>query len=642
MTQLRKCCCATLWVLFLTVLCTAAWGQSVPVYVSGGSNIYKIIGGTDSLVLSMSGANFESLAVGPDNADTDPSGNAAHPFLLYACDTVNNKIYRFDPTAALPIKQLVYSGGTPVITPVCGRSTSTGHFYVTNKAGGGVFQLIANNVPLANVPYTSTPINASALPVSGSSGMAGRGITQKYVGDLLVVDNAGDQVLRSAFPSFSTLLPFANSNLGGPVGIARISTGEVFVANSELGSGAASLSPVVHFNRDGTTASTCSGLNFSKKTTQLPAYLATGPVANSTQTVVTDTIYLVTASKSAGTLWSWNTANGDCSLGALASIQNPLTGVAVAPAPVTLSLQVTSSTTNPTPTTFHFNSNLFQLIATGCTATVTAYPLIPATINEMVALSGSSLPDGARPAPNLGDGGYEIAYVAHWLSPSVSPGCSSVFSDGLFETSIFSFYDSNLYSNPRIVRCDNGDPTTATQSTEPTIVGGTTFCAGTQSVGVYPIGGPIPGDQGLTSKNSVFATVNAGLTAAKAGQFCGFESPLTNTLDPSQAAVITGNSINVKFKLATASGTCQKGPYVSDAVALISVAQIADSTGATVFNAVRINATSNSLDEPPLFNAGNNQYSFTLSTLAYASGTYSLTVTFLTDNTTNQTTLFKF
>jgi hypothetical protein len=72
---------------------------------------------------------------------------------------------------------------------------------------------------------------------------------------------------------------------------------------------------------------------------------------------------------------------------------------------------------------------------------------------------------------------------------------------------------------------------------------------------------------------------------------------------------------------------------------LISVARLADSSGP--FSAIRVNPTANSLDTPPLFNAGNNQYSFSLNTAGYAPGTYSLTVTFLTDNTTNQTTLFK-
>jgi hypothetical protein len=656
MTQLRKCFCSIVWVLFLTVLCASASGQAVPVYVSGGSNIYKISGGTASLVLTVSGANFESLAIGPDNADTDLSGNASHPVLLYACDTANNKIYRFDP-ATPSVTQLVYSGGPPIITPVCGRSTSTGDFYVTNKAGGGAFKLVANNMPLANAPFpTTTTTTAIATPVavSGTTPSTPRGITQKYVGDLLVVDNAANQVLSSAYPSFSTFVHFTNSsNLGGPVGIARISTGEVFVANSVLGSGTTSLSPVVHFNRDGSAASTCSGLNFSKSTKEVPAYLATLPVANSTQTGVTDTIYLVTASKNGGTLWSWNTANGNCSLSALASIQNPLTGVAVAPAPVTLSWQVTTpDPNNPTPTTFNFNSNLFQVTGAtgGCQAKVTAYPLIPATVAKMITLS-ASFPDGTKPAPGLGDGGYEIAYVANWLLPLVNPQCTSIFSDGLFESSVFGFYDTSLYDNPRMVECRNSDPGNEPQIVPNLVItSGSTSCAAPPLFAVYPVpfGGPIPNDQGGTvrSGNSFFAVVDedlalTGNTTNPPGKFCGFQSPLTGdgiTL-PNQPAVFTGNTIAVKFKLATASGSCQNGPYISNASALISVARLTDSSGP--FSAIRVNATASSLDTPPLFNAGNNQYSFSLNTGGYARGTYSLTVTFLTDNAPNQTTLFK-
>jgi hypothetical protein len=662
MTQLRKCFCSMVWVLFLTVLCTSASGQAVPVYVSGGSNIYKISGGTASLVLAVSGANFESLAIGPDNADTDLSGNATHPFLLYACDTANNKIYRFgfDPTGTtITTTDTVYSNGVTGLQPVCGRSSSTGDFYITNKAGAGVYRFsnLANVKAGQLAPASPTILQTSpAFPAA----MDGRGITQKYDGDLLVVDNTENQVLLSPFVgNFSTRSNFIpnpsapSALLSSPVGISRISTGEVFVANSVLASGKTTFSPVVHFNRDGSAASTCSGLNFSKKTNEVPAYLATVPLANSTQAAVTDTVYLVTASKSGGTLWTWNTAIGNCSLSALASIQNPLSGVAVAPAPVTLSLQVTTlDPTNPTPTVFDFHSNQFWLTgADGCKANVTATPLIPATVTAMISLAQGGtapFPHGAGPSPDLGGAGYETVYVAHWLAPALAPapGCMSVFTDHGFETSIFGFYDTNQYNNPRMVQCDNGDPKIFPQSTEPHIDGtaagnAATTCFAPQSEGVYPILGPIPGDQGLTSKNSFFATVNAGLTAAEPGKFCGFQSPLTGdgTNLPSPPAVFTGNTIAVKFKLATNSGSCQNGPYISDASALISVARLADSSGP--FSAIRVNATASSLDTPPLFNAGNNQYSFSLNTGGYAPGTYSLTVTFLSDNTVNQTTLFK-
>jgi hypothetical protein len=138
--------------------------------------------------------------------------------------------------------------------------------------------------------------------------------------------------------------------------------------------------------------------------------------------------------------------------------------------------------------------------------------------------------------------------------------------------------------------------------------------------------------------------VNAGLSTTEAGKFCGFQSPLLNPTDTGYPASFSGTSRNtlaVKFKLAAASGNCKNGPFIGNASALISVAQIADSGGSTVFHPININATASSLNTPPLFNAGNQQYQFTLTISGYAPGTYSLTVTFLTNNTINQTIFFK-
>jgi hypothetical protein len=657
------------------------WSQTLPtppaVYVSGGASIYSVtvVNGNPVVaqIFTSSNANFESLAIGPDNADTTApgnglaAGNALHPVLLYACDTAGKTVIRFDPGNP-SVRQLVYSGGGTQITPVCGRSTSTGDFYVTDKVGGGVFKLSgSNSTALANVAFpttTTTTAFATASSVSASPA-APRAITQKYTGDPLVVDNGNNKVLRAAFAGLATnslsFSPFISSAIFSSLtGIARISTGEVFVSNGILKVGQTSFPPVAHFNRDAGAASACSVLNFSENTNELPVYLATTPVANSSKTAVTDTVYLVTSANSKGTLWSWNTsqAPGNCSLSPVATVSNSLSGIAVAPAPVTLNLQVSSSTTNPTETRFNFNSHQFWLTADGCMATATAYPLIPATVSAMVSLAGvAAFPNGATPIPNLGEQGYEIAYVAHWLSPAVTPQCVSVFTDGFFEKGIFGFYDASQYTNPRIVYCDNGDPGAYTQANEPQLrtdiisgVSGPTSCAASDTVAVFPIGGPIPGDFGTVTRNSFYAPVNSGLSTAEPGQFCGFMSPLTNTTDPSKAPTPTGNAINVRFKLAT-PGNCKNGPYISDASALISVARICNTTpsndstcgpkGASVFDAIRVNPNAASLDEPPLFNSGNNQYSFSLSISALASGTYSLTVTFLTNNQASVTTYFK-
>jgi hypothetical protein len=82
---------------------------------------------------------------------------------------------------------------------------------------------------------------------------------------------------------------------------------------------------------------------------------------------------------------------------------------------------------------------------------------------------------------------------------------------------------------------------------------------------------------------------------------------------------------------------------------LLSVAQLCNTTasndpfcgpgGSPVFNAINVNANASS-SMPAIFTAANNQFKFSMQIGGLASGTYSLTVTFLTDNTTNKTTLF--
>lgn len=255
----------------------------------------------------------------------------------------------------------------------------------------------------------------------------------------------------------------------------------------------------------------------------------------------------------------------------------------------------------------------------------------------MISLAGAaSFPDGAQPSKNLGEGGYSVAYVAKWS------GCTSVFNDGAFAQAIAGLFDNNIDSNTRILKCDNH-----LGLNEPQVDGSTT-CASISTVGEYPLGGIIPQDlltSGKTTSNSTFVMVNSGTaTSASAagggpGIFCGYQSPLLNPTDPGYPATFGGgskNTLSVKFKLAAAGGSCASGPYITTASALISVAQLTPS-----FNPIAIGSTSiGNADVTPMYNAGNQQYAFTLTIKNYAPGTYSLTTTFLSDNTTNQTIVF--
>jgi hypothetical protein len=646
-------------ILFLLLLCSGsmAWSQVLPtpptVYVSGGTTIYSVTvaSGTATLIVTSpnNSSNFESLAIGPDNVDTDAAGNAAHPYLLYACDTGTNSIIRFDPSAVPITPQTVASGLS--FPPICARSTATGDVYVTNKSGPGVYQLIAppvNNtpVPLANVPFTATGIGATATRIDtsthGFNAMTGRGITQKYIGDLLVVDNADNKVLHSVYATpppalFASLSQLITSNLNGPVGIANApSLRQIFVSNSN----SLTQSAVTVFDATGNlSTTTCPGLSLPSNNHQVPGYLATAPtdqfsgtVPNNPNTLITDTIYLVTAANSSGTLWTWNTVQGDCNLISAATAKAPLSGVAVAPAPVTLTLPEIGSIANPVPTRFPFNSSLFQFTARDCNATVTAYPRSLATVKSMTLPPyATNLLNPVTPAVNLGDGGFETAYQAY------NPGCSSVFPDLGYVYDISNFVDNSQFTNPRILDCHNNDHTT-----EPQLVSGDTACVVTKTVAVYPLGGPIPGDYTVGGKTNFFALVNENAGTA---QFCGFQPQLTGdgTTLPNPPPIFSASksTLAVKFKLSSSS--CKKD-FITDATALLSVARIADANGATVFNAINVLATSAS-DLPPVFTTGNQQYSFTLNLpniFAQAgAGLYSVTVTFLSDNTTNKTTLFQ-
>jgi hypothetical protein len=650
MTQLQKSFLVCMSALALSVFSSATWAQSAPVYVSGGPIVYQSSGGSLTTIFtaapSEGGTNFESLAVGPDYVDKDVNGNASPAFLLYACDTKSNTIVRFDPNNPDAGFDLVYNGSITGLTPECGRFTSTGDFYVTNKSGtaGGAsdvykFSGLANLKLGSGGGQTPTAVALSGLP----SGFTGAGITQKNVGDLLVVDTFDNEVLRSPYGTpFTTTTPYL-TGLNVPVGIARISTGDVFVANQ--GS-----SNVAHFDRTGAAAATCPTLTFptgeGASTNTRIFYLASSE---------TDTIFAATSTSTAdfaedldflaegdnpGEVWSWSPGQA-CVLQPVVSSGTLLFGVAAAPVPTApIVLPLNATVTSPTPTTFNFNSNEFQITAGGgCTATVTAYPLSLANINSMIAKAVSNpsggLPDGATPLVNLGEGGFEIAYLAR-----ATEGCTSVFSDGSFANAIFGLYDTTLATNPRLIQCDS---VPADDPTEP-LLNGTNVCAALTTVGSYPVGG-IPTDPGTigtghTKPNSVFFLANANFKTVNGvpqpAIFCGFFPPLKNTTDPTKAATFDNDDIIlVAFRLAKAGGNCRTGPFDNNAKALLSIAQVTPT-----FNPIfPLKTIPQAGDFQPL---GFGFYAILLPVRAnhLGLGEYSLSVLFETDDTSLQSIVF--
>jgi hypothetical protein len=491
-------------ILGVLLFCATAFGQgtSTPVYVSGGPYIYNVLSngslvkvydatlstttsdvgplpGTKTTTKKYLGPYFSSLAVGPDNVDVDVNGNALHPFLIYACDNNTNTIIRFAPSGAVtftanPTVDVVYnSNSLPAITPVCGRFTSTGDFYVTNQlSASSTTATVYEFAGLANVGLgvLAGPQNPTSVPLTGlsSASAASAGTTQKNVGDLLLVDSTNNQVLRSPYvtpvtpPSpFETASAYISTNLNKPLGIARISTGDVFVANA-----GSSPSTVAHFNSAGAPASTCSTLSFSGAGNTSLFFLAASEIdviygAASQPTPskdFTEDLDFTQEKDDPGQVWSWSPGQGNCTLVSVAKSETELSGVAVAPIPTApIQQTLTATAASPTPATFSYNSNEFQIIAGGgCTATVTAYPLSLANINSMISKAG--LPNGGTPIVNLGEGGYEIGYEAKWPDSLLSPPCTAVLS-GEYANFIFGLYDLNLSSNPEIIRCDDSNPT---------------------------------------------------------------------------------------------------------------------------------------------------------------------------------------
>lgn len=636
---MSRFCKFAIFALLVFCLSSASFAQGPALslsYVSGGPFIYQVSGGTVSVVLNHPGANFESLTIGPDWVEKDGNGNAAHPFLLYACDTAQNQVIRFDP-ANPAVFDTVYSNSVVGLTPVCGRSSAAGEFFITNKGGAGVYRFGDITMPAslpANVALGSLHASSPTLLPGFPAGMTGAGITQKNVADLLAVNSAQNQVMRAAYaavPSYSMVTAFASSNLSAPVGIARFSNGDVFVSNSNPSKNKNGPPVVAHFASNGAAAGVCPAL--SAKTSETPEFLASAE---------NDALYLVTEGNNSSTVWNWNTSLGTCALVSQATVPTPVTGIAVPPVPTSTITAALSGVRDPNLTPFFFNSNAFQIQAKDCNATVTGFPMSPAEVSSLIALAGVALPNGAVPANNLGEGGYSLAYVAKWA------GCNSIFADGAFVTAIYGLFDNTITNNPRIIRCEG--------PTEPligTVNNSSTVCepvnAQSAVIGDYPLGGIIPQDLGTaikTPSNSTFVLVNenSGAGTNTPGTFCGYQPPLINTTDPNQAAVFSGgkNTLSVKFKLATATGTCQNGAYITNAVALISVAQLSDGQGNASFHPINIASTSvGNADVQPLFNAGNQQYQFTLNLANYAPGVYSLTTTFVSDNTSSQTIVFR-
>jgi hypothetical protein len=539
---------------------------------------------------------------------------------LYACVPSANKIVRMnqDGTGF----EVVYeaTGPTDPRAPQCGRFSARGDLLFSTKSPyhTGVWKITREE--LENLP--TAPVPTQIVNSFGADADNGEGLAITPQGDLLMVHQrsggkgkgggSGDRVLKSVISSSAVNASQLISGLNKPFGLARNSVGEIFVA--EWGT-----KSIKRFNANGSADGTCASFSGQEK----PFYL---------EIAADDSIYVVTSlgnnlnSLKGGKLRKFNAmCSTVTTLLDLGSSGAELIGVALD----ATSVASPAKTFSPS-IAINFGSNAAQLDLLSCTnLVVRAIHTPPGSLAADLAASGIT----GRPVPNSGEGGFEIVYEI------VEPAdCTILSFDGKAALTIAGFFN---VQNPRIVRCPADAPRPST---------GYTDCAVQTLTGYWPIavllgtpGDPIKSGVDFPSR---FFLIDEELNEAPevSGQFCGFESPLTNTdLGDAPASFSPSGTIPVKFLLATRTGNCSTGPFITDAQAIISVARVEDAGGNLVFNPIDVLASGNS-NTPPLFRNENNpnkQYIFNLDITGYAPGLYTVTVTFTSNNEVAKTTLMR-
>ena len=191
--------CRLYWLtpIFVFVCSLGLCAQGAPqIFVSTGTagKIYSINTSTGiaSLLVSTQGADYEGMVVAPDNVP-----GTSHPYLVYACDSNNSRVVRFDPAAAVPITpEVMYSNGA-LQHPQCGRITFTGDLVVSSKDSGSGWWMFPG------ITAVELGSGGSLAPIQlHGAGSSDQGIAQKNTGDLLIVDNASNVCCaRRARPS---------------------------------------------------------------------------------------------------------------------------------------------------------------------------------------------------------------------------------------------------------------------------------------------------------------------------------------------------------------------------------------------------------------------------------------------------------
>jgi hypothetical protein len=633
------------------MLSVGAWAQGAPyVVVSTTAGSILKIDTSNGLANARSpltlvanpGAEY-SLVIGPDN-----SGGLANAVLVYACDRLSGTVTRFNPSnfpSQGGTNETVYAG-IPSQQVRCGRITASGPANGQNgdlvvSTSGGLLVF-----PAITYKALGTLGAANKQPSSTNPNTQSGGIAQKNSGDLLAVNSAGNAVLRTVAPApnFDApgITPIGNISLSQPLGIARRSDGVFFVSNQ------GGTPNVTYFsvNSQNNAAGTGNCEVFSGNNKGVPAHM---------QISLDDILYVAVANGTKGIIQSLNASVVpgskqvcDPKLTQTFGLSAPAVGIALPPTSVSLNIPGNAAANGNFLLNFGFAGFEVSNIAPnfGCQGSVNVSLVNPAFVAGLIS---TQLAGPGVPAINLALDGFQavvntknVVNDPNNLDPNSNAGCTAL--DGLTMNFQVAHQLAHSVTDPKVMVCQDDDTNCSIDAGLPVL----------KQIGTWPVNGYLPDDittggrKTLKCNVYMIQSLPTGVPPEEDGTFCGFQSPITNTfLNAAPATLSAGKSVPIKFKLSPSGpNSCQSAPYITDATAILSVAQIADSKGKAMFIPIGLISNGSSGLGQPLFKGDKNQqYLFNWDTSSCImpngtrtvcpKGTYSLTVVFLTNNTAN-------
>ncbi len=587
-------------------------------------------------------ADVEDIVIGPDG-------------LLYACDPTQGTIIRLDPVGQVgegclcgpEDVQLVFTSDT--VQPRSPWFTHRGDLLFTDASGGGEEQsAVQRCAGVAQQPFQvgTDPICSDTEELEGLS-FAGEGLTQAANGDLLVVAEAGEEggdgavwrlpMARDTGELGDTALPII-TDLEDPVGIARSSTGDIFVADvretplqietavlddsEQLFLSEGVLYRFPH-HPDGTlgAAEVCATFGPAR-----PFYL---------EAAADDTMYVaVGGEQGAGELWSvtYDHSLGTCTQDEIVSEAPPLMGAAV-PFTGTGAKEMDPDSFPPgvpqDSQLFNFFDMLYEfrsLYYPDCKVDVDAEEVSPTALQGVI---DAELGQGrATPITFFGDNGRAQVFDIAPRSVEECPA-GEVDGDVLYEHALNAYF---LAHNPKYVLC-HGDGLY-----DCNFVDFSSVLLG----GFFPDDGRIGGfDPRFSRGFLVDAKTLADLGLSGGGTFCGLEAPVRNVDDPTGPVprFKVGSTIPLKFHVAEVeprgNSNCRKGPFVTYAVVVLGAARV-DPDTLHLLELVHPQTSGHYEDEPAaIFTQPSGHkapYHFNWNTKGLEPGLYQLTFTADTDN----------